>query len=54
VGAILVLKIFDSEEKETVGAEGIVKWSKQGEKDFVCGVELTDVLDKFTLSLLGI
>jgi hypothetical protein len=54
VGAALVLKIFDSEGKEAVGAEGVIKWSKQGEKDFVCGVELTDVLDKFTLSVLGV
>ena len=54
VGATLVLKIFDLEKKETVAAEGVVKWNKQGEKDFVCGVELTDVLDKFTLSVLGV
>ena len=54
VGSTLTLKIFDPEGKETVGAEGVIKWSKQGEKDFVCGVELTDPLDKFTLSLLGV
>ena len=54
VGATLVLKIFDPEGTETVGVEGVVKWSKQGEKDFVCGVALTDVLDKFTLSVLGV
>ena len=54
VGATLVLKIFDSEKKETVDAEGVVKWSKQGEKNFVCGVALTDVLDKFALSVLGV
>lgn len=54
VGATLVLKIFDPEEKETVGTEGVVKWSKQGERDFVCGVALTDVLDRFTLSVLGV
>ena len=54
VGATLVLKIFDAEKKETVGTEGVVQWNKQGEKDFVCGVALTDVLDKFTLSVLGV
>ena len=54
VGATLVLKIFDSEKKETVDAEGVVKWSKQGEKNFVCGVALTNVLDKFALSVLGV
>ena len=27
---------------------------KQGAKDFVCGIELTKVLDKFTLSTLGV
>ena len=54
VGATLVLKIFDSEKKETVDAEGVVKWIKQGEKNFVCGVALTDVLDKFALSVLGV
>jgi hypothetical protein len=53
-GATLVLKIFDAEKKETVGTEGVVKWNKQGEKDFVCGVALTDALDKFTLSVLGV
>jgi hypothetical protein len=54
VGATLVLKIFDSEKKETVGTEGVVKWNKQGEKDFVCGVALTEGLDKFALSVLGV
>ena len=54
MGATLALKIFDAEKKETVGTEGVVQWNKQGEKDFVCGVALTDVLDKFTLSVLGV
>ena len=54
VGATVVLKIFDSENKETVDAEGIVKWKKQTEKGFLCGIELTDALDKFSLSVLGV
>ena len=54
VGATLALKIFDAEKKETVGTEGVVQWNKQGEKDFVCGVALMAVLDKFTLSVLGV
>ena len=54
VGATLFLKIFDPEGSESFETEGVVKWSKQGEKDFVCGVELTTVLDKFTLSTLGV
>lgn len=54
VGTTLFLKIFDPEGKESFNAEGIVRWSKKGEKDFVCGVELTEVLDKFTLSTLGV
>ena len=54
VGATLVLKIFDPEGTETVDVEGVVKWGKQGEKEFVCGVALTDALDKFTLSVLGV
>ena len=53
-GSTLFLKIFDPEGKEAFDAEGIVRWNKQGEKDFVCGVELTTVLDKFTLSTLGV
>ena len=54
VGATLVLKIFAPEGKDAVDTEGIIKWSKQGEKHFVCGVALTDVLDKFALSVLGV
>ena len=54
VGATLFLRIFDPEGKESFDAEGIVRWIKQGEKDFVCGVELIEVLDKFTLSTLGV
>ena len=54
VGATLVLKIFDAEKKETVATEGIVKWNKQTDKGFVCGIELTDALDKFSLSVLGV
>ena len=54
LGATVVLKIFDAEKKETVGAEGLVKWNKQTAKGFVCGIELTDALDKFSLSVLGV
>ena len=54
VGTTLVLKIFDSEKKETVATEGIIKWNQQSEEGFVCGIELTEVLDKFSLSVLGV
>ena len=54
VGTTLFLKVFDREGKKAFDTEGIVRWGQQGEKDFVCGIELTTVLDKFTLSTLGI
>ena len=54
IGTTLFLKIFDPDGEEAFDAEGIVRWSNQGEKDFVCGVELTTALDKFTLSTLGV
>lgn len=40
VGATLFVRIFDFEGKESFDAESIVRRSNQGEKDFVCGVEL--------------
>jgi hypothetical protein len=54
VGTTLFLKIFDPGGKDAFDVEGIVRWNKQGEKDFVCGVELTTALDKFSLSTLGV
>ena len=54
VGAKLLVKIFDQDGEKAFDAEGIVRWNKQGEKDFVCGIELTTALDKFTLSTLGV
>ncbi len=53
-GTKLLLKIFDQDGEKAFEAEGVVRWSKQGEKDFVCGIELTRALDKFTLSTLGV
>ena len=54
VGTNLLVKIFDQDGEKAFDAEGIVRWSKQGEKDFVCGIELTRALDKFILSTLGV
>ena len=54
VGTKLLLKIFDQDGEKAFDAEGVVRWNKQGEKDFVCGIELTTALDKFTLSTLGV
>ena len=54
VGTTLLVKIFDHDGEKAFDAEGIVRWSKRGEKDFVCGIELTTALDRFTLSTLGI
>ena len=39
LGVTLVLTIFDPENKESVGTEGVVKWTKQGERDFSQFVE---------------
>lgn len=54
LGTKLILKIFDQDGEKAFDAEGVVRWSKQGGKDFVCGIELTTALDKFTLSTLGV
>ena len=50
----LFLAISSPDGKETVNVEGIVRWVKQGRKDFVCGIKLTETLDKAKQAMLKV
>jgi len=52
VSSTLLLEIFDCKGKESTNVEGIVRWVKQGKKDFICGIELTETLDEAKLTTL--
>lgn len=51
-GSALLLEIFATEVMELTNVEGIVKWVKQGEKDFIGGIEVTSKSDKEKLTNL--
>jgi len=46
IGSNLVLKIFAPKATDPVTVKGIVRWVKQGEKDFVGGIEVVLKSDK--------
>ena len=50
----LFLSIVSPRGDETISAEGIVRWVKQGARDYVCGIELKRSLDKIALERLGL
>jgi len=41
-GTTIIFEIFISGELEPISVKGIVKWSKQGGKDFIGGIRLTE------------
>lgn len=53
-GSMLSLKMIALEGKTTITVDGIVRWVKQGKKDFLCGIKLTEVLDAAKQVVLGL
>jgi hypothetical protein len=50
----LSLDIFPPDGEEVVTVEGQVRWVKKGRKDCVCGIQLTEKLDKDKMEMLRI
>ena len=50
--AKLSLEILSPDGKETVTVEGTIRWVKQGRKDCVCGLMLTDKLNEAQMAML--
>ena len=48
----LTLKIFAPKETDPIHVKGMLRWVKQGEKDFVGGVEVVLESDKEKLAVL--
>jgi hypothetical protein len=46
------LEIFSPNGEEIVTVEGIIRWVKQGNKDCVCGIQLTEKLSKDKMKML--
>lgn len=53
-GSRLSLKMVALEGKATITVDGIVRWVKQGKKDFLCGIKLLEVLDTAKQVVLGL
>ena len=49
----LFLEILPSDGKEVINVEGIIRWIKQGRKDCVCGIQLTEKLHEAIKAMLG-
>ena len=54
VNSKLFLEILPPDGKEIVILEGIIRWVKQGRKDCVCGIQLTEKLNKAKKAMLGV
>lgn len=50
----LILEILPADGKETVTIEGIVQWVKQERTHFICGIKLTEKLNKGKLKMLRV
>jgi hypothetical protein len=50
----LFLEIFPPDREEPVFVEGQIRWVKQGNKDCICGIQLTEKLDKDKMETLGV
>ena len=48
------LKIFPSDGNKPISVEGIIRWIKQGKKDCVCGIQLTEKLSEDKREILKI
>jgi len=53
-GSILSLTMVALEGKTTITVGGVVRWVKQGKKDFLCGIKLSEVLDNAKQVVLGL
>jgi hypothetical protein len=54
VNSTLFLEIHPPDEEETINVEGIIRWVKQGKKDCVCGVQLTEKLNETKKAMLKV
>ena len=54
VNSKLFLEILPPDEEETITVEGIIRWVKQGKKDCVCGIELTEKLNEVKKAMLKV
>jgi hypothetical protein len=52
VNSKIYLEIFPPNGEEIVPVEGIIRWVKQGSKDCVCGIQLTEKLKKDKMKML--
>ena len=48
----LVLEIFPPDGEDVVTVEGKIRWVKRGRNDCVCGIQLTEKLDKDKMEVL--
>ena len=53
VSSKLFLEIYLPDGKETINVEGVIRWVNQGVRDCVCGVQLTEKLDKGKMEVLS-
>jgi hypothetical protein len=54
VNSKLSLEILPPDGKETINVEGTIRWVKQGRKDCVCGIMLTEKLNKVQMAMLKV
>ena len=54
VNSKLFLEILPPDEEETITVEGIIRWVKQGKKDCVCGIQLTEKLNEAKKAMLKV
>jgi hypothetical protein len=55
VNSKLFLEILPPpDEEETIPVEGIIRWVKQGKKDCVCGIQLTEKLNEAQKAMLKV
>ncbi len=54
VNSKLFLEILPPDEEEAITVEGIIRWVKQGNKDCVCGIQLTEKLNEAKKAMLKV
>jgi len=52
VGSTLFLEIFVPKVIEPINVEGVLRWVKQGKRDFIGGIEVTSKSDKDKVEVL--
>jgi hypothetical protein len=54
VNSKFFLEILPPDEEESITVEGIIRWVKQGKKDCVCGIQLTEKLNEVQKAMLKV